>query len=83
MACVPPRTRLIYFWTKDQWELFDLVRDPYELHNVYSQPGQGALTESLKSELTRLKREVHDNDQLADQQLPNGVDGPVESLRGK
>ena len=21
--------KLIYFWTKDQWELFDLVNDPY------------------------------------------------------
>ena len=23
--------KLIYFWKKDQWELFDLVNDPYEL----------------------------------------------------
>jgi hypothetical protein len=27
--------KLIYFWKKDQWELFDLVNDPYELHNLY------------------------------------------------
>jgi len=75
--------KLVFFWTKDQWELFDLVRDPYELHNLYGQPGQAALTESLKGELARLKRDVNDHDQLADQQLPNGVDGPVERLRGK
>ena len=36
--------KLIYFWTKDQWELFDLVNDPQELHNLYGQPGQEALT---------------------------------------
>jgi len=75
--------KLIYFWTKDQWELFDLVRDPYELHNLHGQPGQAALTESLKAELARLKREVDDRDQLADQQFPSGVDGPIERLRGK
>jgi len=75
--------KLIYFWTKDQWELFDLVKDPYELHNLYGQPGQAALTATLKSELARLKRAVDDRDQLADQQLPNGVDGPVARLRGK
>jgi hypothetical protein len=75
--------KLIYFWTKNQWELFDLVRDPSELHNLYNQPGQATLAESLKAELARLKGEVNDHDQLADQQLPNGVDGPVERLRGK
>ena len=75
--------KLIYFWKKDQWELFDLVNDPYELHNLYGEPGQETLTTQLKSELARLKREVRDDDQLADQQLPNGVDGPVGKLRGK
>jgi arylsulfatase A-like enzyme len=75
--------KLIYFWKKDQWELFDLVNDPYELHNLYGEPGQDALTATLKQELARLKREVRDDDQLAEAQLPNGVDGPVARLRGK
>ncbi|MGQ0735751.1 MAG: sulfatase family protein [Acidobacteriota bacterium] len=75
--------KLIYFWQKDQYELFDLVNDPLELHNLYGEPGQGALVESLKAELARLKRELRDDDQLADRQLPNGVDGPVKTLRGK
>ena len=43
--------KLIYFWKKDQWELFDLVNDPYELHNLYGEPGQDALTATLKAEL--------------------------------
>jgi arylsulfatase A-like enzyme len=75
--------KLIYFWKKDQWELFDLVNDPYELHNLYGEPGQDAQTSALKEELTRVKRQVRDDDQLADRQLPNGVDGPVARLRGK
>ena len=75
--------KLIYFWKKDQWELFDLVNDPQEMHNLYGQPGQEALTASLKTELARLKKEVRDDDQLANEQLPNGVDGPVARLRGK
>jgi arylsulfatase A-like enzyme len=75
--------KLIYFWKRDQWELFDLVNDPYELHNLYGQPGQQALTASLKTELARLKNDVGDTDQLADVQLPNGVDGSVAALRGK
>jgi arylsulfatase A-like enzyme len=75
--------KLIYFWKKDQWELFDLVNDPYELHNLHGEPGQEALTATLKRELARLKREVQDDDQLANEQWPNGVDGPVARLRGK
>jgi arylsulfatase A-like enzyme len=75
--------KLIYFWKKNQWELFDLVNDPYELHNLYGEPGLEALTASLKAELARLKREMRDDDQLADVQLPDGVDGSVAHLRGK
>ncbi|MEO7521144.1 MAG: sulfatase/phosphatase domain-containing protein, partial [Gemmatimonas sp.] len=75
--------KLIHYWKKDQWELFDLTEDPSELHNLYGQPGTAALTASLKRELARLKRELRDDDQLADVQLPNGVDGTVARLRGK
>jgi arylsulfatase A-like enzyme len=75
--------KLIYFWKKDQWELFDLVNDPHELHNLYGERGLETLTAALKQELATLKRQVRDDDQLADEQLPNGVDGPVAKLRGK
>jgi arylsulfatase A-like enzyme len=75
--------KLIHFWKKDQWELFDLVNDPSELHNLYGQPGQEALTASLKAELARVKQAARDENQLANDQIPNGVDGPVAKLRGK
>jgi arylsulfatase A-like enzyme len=75
--------KLIHFWKKDQWELFDLVNDPFELHNLYSEPGQEQLIATLKAELARLKREVRDEDQLANEQIPNGVDGTVARLRGR
>jgi len=75
--------KLIYYWKKDQWELFDLVRDPNELHNLYGQPGQEKLTETLKAELQRLKQVVKDDDRFANEQPPNGVDGQAAKLRGK
>ncbi len=75
--------KLIYFWKKDQWELYDLVNDPLEMNNIYGQPGQEQLTATLKAELMRLKRAVRDDDQLANDQLPDGVDGTVAMLRGK
>ena len=75
--------KLIYFWKKDQWELFDLRDDPSELHNLYGEPGHEKLTATLKAELLRLKEALGDKDQLANDQLPNGVDGPPAKLRGK
>jgi len=41
------------------------------------------LTAALKQELARLKRDLGDGDQLANEQLQNGVDGTVARLRGK
>ena len=75
--------KLIHFWKKDQWELFDLVNDPLELHSLYGVPGQEALTASLKAELLRLKQSLGDEDQFANEQIPNGVDGPAGKLRGR
>jgi arylsulfatase A-like enzyme len=75
--------KLIHFHGKDQWELFDLVRDPRELVNLYGKPGQEAITAELKAALARLKRDLGDEDQLAGARLPNGVDGSPSRLRGK
>jgi arylsulfatase A-like enzyme len=76
--------KLIRYWKTDQWELFDLVTDPSELHNLYGQPGHEALTAELKAELFRLKEALGDRDQFAGEQPPPGVDGTSPSkLRGR
>lgn len=67
--------KLIYFWKKDQWELYDLTKDPSELKNVYADPAYAAVREQLKAEMYRLKKELKDDDQFADQLPPPGVDG--------
>jgi arylsulfatase A-like enzyme len=65
---------LIYFWKKDQWEMYDLAHDPDELHNLYHDPGQQEIVAQLKAELYRLKKELKDDDQYAYQQPPPGTD---------
>jgi arylsulfatase A-like enzyme len=75
--------KLIHYWKKDQWELFDLRSDPVELRNLYGQPGQEAITAELKATLARLRSELKDDDRFADEQPPAGVDGTVAALRGK
>jgi len=68
--------KLIYFWKKDQWECFDLVKDPYELKNIYNEPAAQPLVAQLKAELYKLKKEVKDDDQFANELPKGGVDGP-------
>jgi len=67
--------KLIYYWKKDQWELFDLVNDPGEMRNLYADPAQQELVRKLKAELYRLKKQFKDDDQFSEEQPPNGVDG--------
>jgi arylsulfatase A-like enzyme len=69
--------KLIYFWKKNQWECYDLLRDPFELNNRYNDPAYAPIVQQLKRELYRLKKQVEDNDRFALEQPPDGVDGPT------
>jgi arylsulfatase A-like enzyme len=69
--------KLIYFWKKDQWELYDLMKDPNELRNIYSDPANSGLISELKTELARLRKQFQDDDRFAEKQPPGGVDAQL------
>ncbi len=73
--------KLMYFWKKNQWEMYDLVKDPDELHNLYNDPAQKDQVAKLKTELYRLKKEVKDDDQFANEQPPHDVGGQPATKR--
>lgn len=58
------RYKLIYFNKINQWELFDLEKDPRELKNVVADPAYADTVKTLKAEMYRLKKEVKDEDQF-------------------
>jgi arylsulfatase A-like enzyme len=74
--------KLIYYWTKDAYELFDLESDPTEQHNLLfdeaDKPHVAAKFNDLKEEIVRLQQEFHDDDQYADPATwpPGSSDGP-------
>ena len=70
--------KLIRYWKTDQWELFDLVKDPAEMRNIYGDPAQKELVATLKTELFRLKKDLKDDDQYSTELPPPGVDGQPE-----
>jgi arylsulfatase A-like enzyme len=60
------RHKLIYFNKLDQWELFDLKKDPHEIKNVYRDPAYSDAIKGLKTEMYRLKKELKDSDRFSD-----------------
>jgi arylsulfatase A-like enzyme len=55
--------KLIYFNRIDQWEMYDLVKDPTEMNNIYNDPKHKNLVNELKKELKRLQTELGDDPQ--------------------
>ena len=49
------RYKLIYYYGIDEWELFDLERDPDELQSVYDNPEYTEVREQLYEKLTALR----------------------------
>ncbi len=68
------RYKLIYYYglplnargakrqpTPPEWELFDLLKDPKEMRNVYDDPAYSGVVKELKAELIKLRRELQDD----------------------
>lgn len=68
--------KLIHYWKKDAWELFDLTRDPTEQRNLISDPTQAGTITKLKAEIVRLQKQLGDTGQFADAIPRDGVDAP-------
>lgn len=64
--------KLIHYWKKDAWELYDLVNDPTEQHNLLFEPAEAQRPDvakvfgELKVEITRLQNEYGDDGRYAD-----------------
>lgn len=78
--------KLIYYWKKDAYELFDLVKDPTEQHNLLfnakeaKKPEIAKLFAELKTELKNLQKEYKDDGQFADPATwpQSSADGPFD-----
>ena len=78
--------KLIYYWKLDSYELFDLVNDPTEQHNLLfsadeaKQPAVATKFAELKAEIARLQSEYKDEGQFADPATwpKGGSDGPFD-----
>lgn len=70
MPCYGIRTeryKLIYYYTINEWELFDLEKDPDEMDNLFLKggmeitPGYEKLVSELSAQLTELRKKYRDD----------------------
>ncbi len=57
-----------YYYDIDEWELFDLEDDPYEMNNLAGNPDFSDVLSEMKTELHRLR--VHYQDTMPQKYLP-------------
>ena len=52
--------KLIHYYEKDNWELFDMANDPQELRKIYNQPEQSKVVENMKTMLKDMRKKYED-----------------------
>ena len=59
--------KLIHFYYDvDEWELYDRIKDPSEVQNVYSDPEYNQVIAQLKQKLEDLRKQYKDSDELSE-----------------
>jgi len=82
------RYKLIRFYgdgvpNGEEWEFYDLEKDPHDMNNVYAKPENAAIIAAMKTELNRLREsyKVPANDDFLDNRQKNG--GATKKPGGK
>ena len=67
------RYSLMHFYNDiDAWELYDLKKDPEQMHNIYGKPGTEKLTKNLKKQLLQLQVQYDDPIRKKENNFGNG-----------
>ncbi|MFD2969076.1 sulfatase family protein [Sphingobacterium bambusae] len=67
------RYKLIHFYYDvDEWELYDLEKDPNELRNVYDDPAYATVKKNMIQQLKKVRKKYKDSEQNDLHYLPKG-----------
>ncbi|MEN6324137.1 MAG: sulfatase/phosphatase domain-containing protein [Proteiniphilum sp.] len=59
------RYKLMHFYyDNDEWEMYDLQKDPKEMKNIYNEPEYAKVREDLHKKLEELRKKYGDSDEL-------------------
>lgn len=69
------RYKLMHFYYDiDEWEMYDLEKDPDEMNNIYDDPAYADIKAELHEKLTELRAKYGDSDELDQQYLKAYLD---------
>jgi len=78
------RYTLAYFYQTDEWELYDLQKDPQQMRSVYADPAYTKTVTELKAELARLRKQYKDSDDIKPEEKPNkAADSGARDIENK
>jgi arylsulfatase A-like enzyme len=52
-----------FYYDVDEWELYDRIKDPEEMQNVYNDPDYAEIAAQLKIKLSELRKKYKDSDE--------------------
>ena len=53
-----------FYYDVDEWELYDRIKDPQEMTNVYNDPSYAATVSELQKKLDELRLKYKDSPEL-------------------
>lgn len=77
------RYKLIHFYyDNNDWEMYDLKKDPMEMNNVNDDPAYAKIRQELMAELKRLQKQYGDSDELIKDMVKTFPRGDLHGMIG-
>jgi arylsulfatase A-like enzyme len=74
-AIVTKQYKLVHFYYDvDEWELYDRVKDPKEMKNVYNDPAYAGVRRQLHAQLDSLRAKYGDSSGISQRLLQRYLD---------
>ncbi|MCG6187366.1 sulfatase family protein [Maribellus maritimus] len=69
------RYKLMHFYYDiDEWEMYDLEKDPTEMHNIYDDPAYADVQKMMHEKLTELRKYYGDSEEMDQKYLKEYLD---------
>ena len=76
------RYKLIhYYYDVDEWELYDLEKDPEEMHSYYNDPAYAEIKDMLHKKLTEIRTKYKDSDELSEEYLKTYMEAREKAFK--
>ena len=72
-----------FYYDVDEWELYDRLKDPQEMKNVFNDPDYTDTVNALRVKLEEVRKKYGDSDKLNNQYIQIHLDNEIDTPLGK